>query len=114
LEWLKASAKPEHAEFRDDRFVAAFNFNGGNVRSGEGDDTVEGDNEATDEAAHDAEAPPAAQGGKAPATTASVAYIVRAVTPGTYVHPAATVEDMYRPDRHARTASGHLRVVAKE
>jgi hypothetical protein len=32
------------------------------------------------------------------------------VTPGTFVHPAATVEDMYRPERHARSASGKLTV----
>ena len=35
---------------------------------------------------------------------------VRAVTPGTYTHPAATVEDMYRPERHARSATGRLEV----
>ena len=29
--------------------------------------------------------------------TFSVAYIVRAVTPGHYVSPPATIEDMYRP-----------------
>ncbi|HZT26878.1 MAG TPA: alpha-2-macroglobulin, partial [Pseudolabrys sp.] len=29
----------------------------------------------------------------------TVAYVVRAVTPGTYVLPQAKVEDMYRPDR---------------
>ena len=40
-----------------------------------------------------------------PASAATVAYIVRAVTPGTFAHPAATVEDMYRPERHARTAA---------
>ena len=40
--------------------------------------------------------------------------LVRAVTPGSFVHPAATVEDMYRPDRFARTASGHLDVKPKE
>ena len=28
LDWLKTTAKPEHTEFRDDRFVAAFNFSG--------------------------------------------------------------------------------------
>lgn len=28
----------------------------------------------------------------------TLAYIVRAVTPGTYRHPAASVEDMYRPE----------------
>jgi uncharacterized protein YfaS (alpha-2-macroglobulin family) len=53
-------------------------------------------------------------GNRGPASTATVAYIVRAVTPGSYVHPAATVEDMYRPDRFARTAAGRLEVIAKE
>ncbi len=42
----------------------------------------------------------------------SVAYMVRAVTPGSFVHPAATVEDMYVPERHARTAAGRLIVEA--
>ena len=40
--------------------------------------------------------------------------LLRAVTPGAFVHPAATVEDMYRPDRFARTASGRLDVKPKE
>ncbi|MEO1695093.1 MAG: hypothetical protein AAFR55_07635, partial [Pseudomonadota bacterium] len=40
----------------------------------------------------------------------SAAYIVRAVTPGIFAHPAATVEDMYQPERHARTAAGTLTV----
>jgi hypothetical protein len=31
------------------------------------------------------------------------AYIVRAVSPGEFVHPAATVEDMYRPERRGHT-----------
>mgnify|MGYP001814983613 FL=1 len=49
--------------------------------------------------------------GKAKAGQAvTVAYMVRAVTPGSFVHPAATVEDMYIPERHARTASGRLTV----
>jgi uncharacterized protein YfaS (alpha-2-macroglobulin family) len=38
------------------------------------------------------------------------AYVVRAVTPGTFVHPPALVEDMYRPYLNARTASGTLSV----
>jgi len=42
----------------------------------------------------------------------SVAYVVRAVTPGVYVHPAAVVEDMYRPQFNARTASGFMEVTA--
>ncbi len=40
----------------------------------------------------------------------SVAYIVRAVTPGHYVSPPATIEDMYRPERFGRTAYGAIDV----
>jgi uncharacterized protein YfaS (alpha-2-macroglobulin family) len=42
----------------------------------------------------------------------TLAYVVRAVTPGTYDHPAASVEDMYRPDLYARSAAGKMKVVA--
>ena len=38
------------------------------------------------------------------------AYMVRAVSPGHYVHPPATIEDMYRPERYGRTAFGTLDV----
>jgi len=37
-----------------------------------------------------------------------LAYIVRAVSPGSFHHPAASVEDMYRPAFRAQTASGHV------
>ncbi|MEM9358397.1 MAG: alpha-2-macroglobulin family protein, partial [Pseudomonadota bacterium] len=79
LSWLKSNVGAEHTEFRDDRFVAAFNFfrNGGKYKS------------------------------------ATVAYIVRAVTPGSFVHPAALVEDMYQPEKFARTASGRLEIVPR-
>ena len=40
----------------------------------------------------------------------SVAYVVRAVSPGDYVLPQATVEDMYRPDRFGRTGTGTVTV----
>ncbi|MDA7423538.1 alpha-2-macroglobulin family protein [Thalassococcus lentus] len=40
-----------------------------------------------------------------------LAYIVRAVSPGTYHHPAALVEDMYRPDYRATTASGTVTIL---
>ena len=40
----------------------------------------------------------------------TVAYVVRAVSPGTYVLPQAYVEDMYRPDRYGRTATGTVTV----
>lgn len=46
--------------------------------------------------------------------TITVAYVVRAVTPGTYDLPAATVEDMYRPQFSARTAMGRMEVQAVE
>ena len=74
LEWIKLARTPEHAEFRDDRFTAAFNRN------------------AKD------------------AAIFTVAYVVRAVAPGTYTHPQAFVEDMYRPDRFGRTATGKVEV----
>ena len=95
LDWLKTTVQPEHSEFRDDRFVAAFNFSTGN----------------TEQAAPEAESTPDGQAvTKGPATSATVAYMVRAVTPGAFIHPAATVEDMYRPERYARSAAGKLTV----
>ncbi len=97
LDWLKTTVQPEHSEFRDDRFVAAFNLSAGNVAA----------------ASEEAEATPDGQTStKGPAASATVAYLVRAVTPGAFVHPAATVEDMYRPERYARTAAGKLTVTA--
>ncbi|MFZ1105826.1 MAG: alpha-2-macroglobulin family protein, partial [Hyphomicrobiaceae bacterium] len=86
--WLKTEAAPQHTEFRDDRFVAAFDFFGRNGGRGRGD-------------------------GSGPVASATVAYIVRAVTPGSFVYPAATVEDMYRPTRYARTSAGRLEVVGQ-
>ncbi|MGI6852306.1 alpha-2-macroglobulin family protein [Mesorhizobium sp. 1B3] len=73
--WLPQT-KAAHLEFRDDRFIAAF-------------DRAQGD-----------------------ASEVTVAYVVRAVTPGVYAHPGATVEDMYRPEFSARTASGMMEVKA--
>ncbi len=90
--WLKTTLKPQHSEFRDDRFVAAFDFFGKSSRrnSDSDDDDTE------------------------PSSEATVAYVVRAVTPGSFIHPAATVEDMYNPERFARTGSGRLEVVSKD
>jgi uncharacterized protein YfaS (alpha-2-macroglobulin family) len=42
----------------------------------------------------------------------TVAYVVRAVSPGHYVLPQAVVEDMYRPDRFGRTATGTIDITA--
>lgn len=44
--------------------------------------------------------------------TFSTAYMVRAVSPGTFVLPGANVEDMYRPQLRANTASGAVEVIA--
>ena len=40
----------------------------------------------------------------------STAYMVRAVSPGKFVQPGATVEDMYRPDLRANTDAGTVEV----
>jgi hypothetical protein len=37
-----------------------------------------------------------------------LAYIVRAISPGSFHHPAASVEDMYRPDLTGRSETGRL------
>ena len=81
LSWLKTTVTPRTTQFRDDRFVAAFNFFGRGRRVSE--------------------------------KSATIAYVVRAVTPGSFVHPAATVEDMYRPERFARTAAGRLTIATR-
>jgi uncharacterized protein YfaS (alpha-2-macroglobulin family) len=76
MAWIEDVQEPVNAEFRDDRFSAAF------------------DRKAGDPAVF------------------TVAYVVRAVSPGRYVQPQAFVEDMYRPDRFGRTATGAIEVTA--
>jgi alpha-2-macroglobulin len=76
LSWVKSDIQPSHTEYRDDRFVAAFDRDGQSK------------------------------------ATFSLAYIVRAVSPGHYLQPAATIEDMYRPQRYGRTAYGTIDVGA--
>ena len=39
-----------------------------------------------------------------------LAYVVRAVSPGTFHHAAASVEDMYRPDFRARSEMGEITI----
>ncbi len=75
FDWLGEPAAV-HSEFRDDRFVAAFDRDSGGEFF--------------------------------------VAYVVRAVTPGVYSHPAAVVEDMYRPQFNARSAAGMMEVIAAQ
>jgi uncharacterized protein YfaS (alpha-2-macroglobulin family) len=45
--------------------------------------------------------------------SARFAYIVRAVAPGRYTLPGASVEDMYRPERNATIATTTMSVVEK-
>ena len=42
----------------------------------------------------------------------SVAYVVRVVTPGHFVHPPAVIEDMYRPERFGRSTNGTVEAEA--
>ncbi|MGL4309609.1 MAG: alpha-2-macroglobulin family protein, partial [Paracoccaceae bacterium] len=42
-----------------------------------------------------------------------LAYVVRAVSPGSYHHPAASVVDMYRPDYRGRSETGRVIVSAE-
>ncbi len=76
LPWITGAVPPVDAEFRDDRFTAAFNRKRGD-----------------------------------PAIF-TIAYVVRAVSPGKYMRPQASVEDMYRPDRFGRTATESVEVTA--
>ena len=75
--WLTSDETPAHTEYRDDRFVAAYNR---------------------------------AEGQSA---FINIAYVVRAVSPGNYVYPPATAEDMYDPERHGHTAFGEIEVTGK-
>jgi uncharacterized protein YfaS (alpha-2-macroglobulin family) len=69
------------AEGRDDRFFAAFDLGRSPYDSGRGSSFY---------------------------TAFHVAYVVRAVTPGTFALPAVQVEDMYAPRFFARSAMGRV------
>ncbi|HXP02873.1 MAG TPA: alpha-2-macroglobulin [Stellaceae bacterium] len=43
----------------------------------------------------------------------TLAYVVRAITPGMFKYPALDVEDMYDPETYGRTAMGKLTVQAR-
>ena len=72
LDWLDLNAEASHAEFRQDRFLAAVDWYGSDPFR--------------------------------------LAYIVRAVSPGQFHIPAASVEDMYRPDYRAWTDPGQVTI----
>lgn len=89
--WLPNQRATRMREARDDRYVASFVVTGGEPRY---------------YYYYNSEDREAAAG-------YDLAYMVRAVTPGTYVLPAATVEDMYRPSVRARTAAKSVTVLAR-
>ncbi len=70
LDWLELHDETRATEFRQDRFLAAVDWQ-------------------SDSAFR-------------------LAYVVRAVSPGDYHHPAASVEDMYRPAYRAHTDTGRV------
>jgi hypothetical protein len=82
--WLGTLTSTSVAEARDDRYVAAFAI-GSKYR-------------------------PSSAREVEPIPSFRVAYIARAVTPGRYAMPAASVEDMYNPEVRARTAMGTMNI----
>jgi uncharacterized protein YfaS (alpha-2-macroglobulin family) len=72
LDALGLEPNVTHAEFRQDRFLAALD--------------------------------------RSDATPFRLAYVVRAISPGSYHHPAPSVEDMYRPDFRANGDAGRVTV----
>jgi uncharacterized protein YfaS (alpha-2-macroglobulin family) len=84
--FLPVLAASNIAEARDDRFVATFDI-GSNYQPTDPKEIA-----------------------KQTRPTFHFAYIVRATVPGSYVVPAALVEDMYAPDIRARTNMGQMTI----
>jgi uncharacterized protein YfaS (alpha-2-macroglobulin family) len=76
LAWVPELTEGNYSEYRDDRYIAAFDTRPDNGNS------------------------------------FSFAYILRAVTPGSYKAPAIEVEDMYKPELRARGAMRTATVAA--
>ena len=74
---------PSFEEYRDDRYVAAWSLNRGYRSRGIKDNAL------------------------------FVAYVMRAVTLGSFLVPAVAIEDMYQPIYRANTAESHVVVIAK-
>ncbi|MCI5221831.1 MAG: hypothetical protein D3924_03955 [Candidatus Electrothrix sp. AR4] len=83
--WIDDLSPTRYIDARDDRFVAAFDTN----------------RLAKDE-------------GNSKQNRYRVAYLVRAVTPGTYTLPPSEVEAMYRPEYRARSGVGIVTVSGGE
>jgi uncharacterized protein YfaS (alpha-2-macroglobulin family) len=83
--FLNSLSDTTMTDVRDDRFVASFTI---------------GSSYVSDEDKKKPEPQPVFR----------IAYVVRAVTTGTFVLPAGVVEDMYAPTIHARTTMGSVTV----
>ena len=90
LPWAGEITPTRIADKRDDRFMAAIDL--GRAQEVAGD---------TDEDAK--KTPPDPR-------RFNLAYVVRVVSPGRFVLPAASIRDMYRPDVHARTGVGVVEI----
>ncbi len=73
LDWLNLDNVAGHTEFRDDRFLAAVDWDSKN--------------------------------------SFQLAYIIRAISPGNFQQPAASVEDMYRPELRGRSETRQITVI---
>ncbi|CAK8723664.1 MAG: hypothetical protein CDV28_1034 [Candidatus Electronema aureum] len=83
--WLAELSSSRYTDARDDRFVVAFD---------------------TEQLAHIE--------GNPNVRPFRFAYLVRAVTPGTYAAPPSEIEAMYRPEYRARNKSSAVTVIKKE
>ena len=100
LPWLGDMTPTRIAEKRDDRFMAAIDFGRVSADTGDSDDADAAKNDA------DKKAPPDPH-------HFNLAYVVRVVSPGRFVLPAASIRDMYRPDVQARTGVGFVTIGVK-
>ena len=74
--------KPDFEEYRDDRYVGAWSLSRGYRTYGVKDKTF------------------------------YVGYVMRAVTPGSFLVPSISIEDMYQPQFRANTAESHVVITA--
>jgi len=88
LPFLSKLTPTKMAEARDDRFFATFDLGNPPHRSWWEDEIKNGDD-------------------------FHVAYIVRAITPGSFALPAAQASDMYAPRVHGRTAMGAVTIAPR-
>ncbi len=92
LPWVGDISPTRIAEKRDDRFMAAVDFGRADAAPDDGDDDKK---PAPDPARF------------------NLAYVVRVVSPGHFVLPAASIRDMYRADVQARTGVGSVTIGVK-